>query len=83
MAAVQAAIDTPPWAGRNWDALSDLLRDLAWLDPGPRILLLDGCDLPATRASDAWCVLLDVCREAVDRWAATSTPLRIALRADR
>ena len=34
-----SALEFPAGSGRNWDALSDRLRDLAWLDapeaPGP------------------------------------------------
>lgn len=34
MLALEEALRLPDYFGRNWDALSDCLRDLSWLPPG-------------------------------------------------
>ena len=34
MRALEEALRFPEYFGRNWDALSDCLRDLSWLPPG-------------------------------------------------
>lgn len=37
--AVLLAVGAPRWAGRNWDALADVLGDLSWLPDGPLTLV--------------------------------------------
>ncbi|MGV7194980.1 barstar family protein [Xanthomonas sp. NCPPB 1325] len=64
-------LDFPASFGRNWDALSDALQDLAWL-PSPRgyALLIDGADALANAAPNDRDTLLDILDEAATRWAA-------------
>ncbi|MCC5085535.1 barstar family protein [Xanthomonas campestris] len=64
-------LDFPPGFGRNWDALSDALRDLSWLSaPRGYALLLDGADALATHAPADRDSLLDILDEAANAWAA-------------
>ncbi len=45
MTALTEALRLPDYFGRNWDALTDCLRDLSWLPPGRITLIHDS--LPA------------------------------------
>ena len=68
------ALDVPNGSGRNWDALSDQLRDLAWLPaPGYALLFDDAADL---RDADetSFNTLLDILQEAASEWAGRDIP---------
>ena len=71
---VAIALDTPTGSGRNWDALSDQLRDLGWLPaPGYALLFDDASDLrDADEAS--FDTLLDILQEAATEWAGRDIP---------
>jgi RNAse (barnase) inhibitor barstar len=74
LARMADALDIPDDRGRNWDALSDALRDLAWLPaPGHALLVADAHDLrEADEASfDTLLALLD---EASAEWATREIP---------
>ena len=72
---LNSALDAPAGAGRNWDALSDLLRDLGWLgDAAGHVLLLGDADDLRASAPEAYATLLDILQEAVDAWAESDTP---------
>lgn len=68
------ALDVPTGGGRNWDALSDQLRDLAWLPAtGYALLFDDAADLrDADEAS--FNTLLDILQEAATEWADREIP---------
>ena len=71
---LSAQLDFPPGFGRNWDALSDALRDLSWLPArGYALLLEDAADLQAA-APDNFATLLDILDEAAQRWAGDGVP---------
>jgi hypothetical protein len=62
----------PEYAGRNWDALQDVLGDLAWLGPADGFLLvLDGW--AAVDPADA-VVLESIVTRAGTEWLARGTP---------
>lgn len=68
------ALDNPTASGRNWDALSDQLRDLSWLPaPGYALLFDDAADL---READetSFNTLLDILQEAATEWAGRDIP---------
>lgn len=81
MDAFAGALGFPDWFGRNWDALDDALRDLSWWPAGAlgRAILIAGAPSPIGGADADHDVLLDVLATAVDRWAATDSPLVILL----
>lgn len=63
-------LDFPTDFGRNWDALSDALRDLSWLPTSQGYaLLLDGADALAEQAPADRDTLLDILDEAANSWA--------------
>jgi hypothetical protein len=69
------ALDTPRGRGGNWDALTDDLRDLAWLQAGGGVALLveDAADV---RDADAALVstMLSVLEDAASGWAGRDLP---------
>jgi len=67
-------LDFPAGWSRNWDALSDALRDLSWL-PGNGYALLfnDAEDLRQASGGD-FDTLLDVLSEASASWAEDNVP---------
>ncbi|MEO6154115.1 MAG: barstar family protein [Thermomonas sp.] len=72
---LSSALDSPAGSGRNWDALSDHLRDLAWL-PAPHgyaLLFDDASDL---RDADetSFDTLLEILQEAAIIWAQRDVP---------
>jgi len=64
-------LDFPASFGCNWDALSDALRDLAWL-PSPHgyALLIDGTQSLASAAPSDRDTLLDILDEVANAWSA-------------
>lgn len=72
----------PAWFGRNWDALSDSLRDLGWWAPGTRgrVIVVRGAGRTDTGTDADRATLADVLEEAVGSWAVTATPLVVLLR---
>ncbi|MGX9719930.1 barstar family protein [Stenotrophomonas acidaminiphila] len=67
-------LDFPAGRGRNWDALSDALRDLSWLPAnGYALLFGDAGDLRQGNRED-FDTLLDILAEASARWAEDNVP---------
>ena len=65
MRVLEEALRLPDYFGRNWDALSDCLRDLSWLPPGRIDLVHEALpDLPPEDLS----AYVDVLATAVGDW---------------
>lgn len=75
MLRLSMALDAPAGSGRNWDALSDMLRDLSWLPAadGYALLFDDARDL---RDGDeaSFDTLLEILEETVADWASRQVP---------
>ena len=71
---IAVALDFPMSSGRNWDALSDSLRDLEWLPGKGYVLLFEGAgDLHGIDESD-FDTLVSILDEAQAAWAARNIP---------
>ena len=71
---VATAMDFPTSFGRNWDALSDSLRDLSWMPGQGYALLFEGAgDMRAADEGD-FDTLLDILDDAVQDWAERELP---------
>ena len=76
-----AALDFPAYSGRNWDALQDNLRDLAWAPAEAGYLVLyDHAGEFATANPADFAVALDILRSTVASWRDTDTPMTVLLR---
>lgn len=75
MLRLATALDFPAGSGRNWDALSDRLRDLAWLPAtGGYVLLFDEAADLRDGEEASFDTLLDLLDESVRDWAARDVP---------
>lgn len=66
--------DFPDSTGRNWDALSDRLRDLDWLPAPGYVLLLDEARDLRRHDSSSFDTLLEVLDESAQAWMARDRP---------
>lgn len=79
---IATVLDLPAGFGRNWDALSDALRDLAWMPaPGYALMFESASPLRAERPQD-FDVLVDVLHEACQWWAQARVPFWVFLALD-
>ncbi|RKG53717.1 hypothetical protein D7X30_30105 [Corallococcus sp. AB011P] len=65
MQSLSEALRFPDYFGRNWDALSECLRDLSWLPPGRVVLVHDA--LPELPSKDLH-TYVEVLDAAVKDW---------------
>lgn len=63
-------LDFPSWFGRNWDGLSDLLRDLSWFNTRGFLVLLLNEDSLAKEDPEHLRKLARVLERAVSYWQA-------------
>ena len=71
---IAVALDFPMSSGRNWDALSDSLRDLEWLPGKGYVLLFEGAgDLHGIDESD-FDTLVSILDEANAEWKTRDVP---------
>lgn len=79
MMRIGSALDFPSGSGRNWDALTDRLRDLSWLEAEGYMLLIDAAgDLRDADESD-FDVLLEILEDVTGDWAQRGTPFWVFL----
>ncbi len=80
--AFAAGLLFPAWVGRNWDALSDALRDLSWWHSGERgrAIILTGAGRLEPGLEPEWRTLCDILQEAADEWRTTPDPLGVLVR---
>lgn len=71
---VSIALDTPTGSSRNWDALSDQLRDLSWLPASGYALLFDDASNLRDADEASFDTLLDILQETAVDWAAREIP---------
>ena len=71
---IATVLDFPQTSGRNWDALSDSLRDLSWLDAPGYVLLFEQAHELRDRSEADFDTLLDILDEASRSWAAEEVP---------
>lgn len=68
LARTAAQLDFPSWVGRNWDALGDALRDLAWLPATGYALVIEAAAPLRDAAGADFDVLLDILDETAGSW---------------
>ena len=71
---IGTALDFPSGLGRNWDGLSDSLRDLSWLPhAGIALLFENGGDLQQGQGEE-FDTLLEILEEAAQDWGERDVP---------
>ena len=71
---IAVAMDFPNTSSRNWDALSDSLRDLEWMRAPGYVLLFEGAgELHHVDEAD-FDTLVSILDEAQSAWAARQVP---------
>jgi hypothetical protein len=68
------ALQCPPYFGGNWDAFEECVNDLAWLPAQGYLLHVTRPEGLACGAPEVFGTLLDILREAAERWKAAGTP---------
>lgn len=58
--ALAAALRFPPWFGRNWDALADLLADLSWLPEAEPVLVWSDSAALAAADPEAYRIAVEI-----------------------
>lgn len=71
---IAVALDFPMSSGRNWDALSDSLRDLQWLPARGYVLLFEGAGDLHRIDESSFDTLVSILDEANTAWAAREVP---------
>lgn len=71
---MSVALDFPITSGRNWDALSDGLRDLQWLRGQGYVLLFEGAGDMHEIDEKSFDTLVSVLDEASTYWASQGVP---------
>ncbi|MEO5628141.1 MAG: barstar family protein [Thermomonas sp.] len=74
MLRMSSALETPAGSGRNWDALSDQLRDFSWLPAQGYALLFDDASDLRNGHEASFDTLLDILQEAAADWARRDIP---------
>lgn len=73
--AFAAALAFPDWFGDNWDALSDALADLGWLDEAAgRVIVLDRARALRESAQEVYDTLIGVLDDAAAGWREIAVP---------
>ena len=68
------ALDFPTSSGRNWDALSDNLRDLQWLPGTGHVLLFEAANELHDNDPSVFDTLVSILDEASGEWKARGFP---------
>ena len=79
ISAVADALSFPDWTSRNWDAFSDAMTDLSWLQQQRVALVLHDTAALGDAAPDAWRVGRDSLNEAVEWWTDRSRALLVVV----
>ena len=83
LARLAKALHCPPYFGMNWDALSDCMRDLSWLnDNGWVVILFNGQNF-AAKNQDEFNTAIDVLQTAAEYWRGQGKPFWVFIYGDK
>jgi RNAse (barnase) inhibitor barstar len=69
-----SALRFPEWFGKNWDALSDCLTDLSWLDGKGWVIIFENAKAFAERKPQLFENAVEVFQAASDYWRRAGKP---------
>jgi hypothetical protein len=79
---IATVMDVPAGMGRNWDGLSDALRDLSWLPAGGYALMFQSASMLRDLRPQEFDTLVDVLHETSQAWNAAQVPFWVFLALD-
>jgi RNAse (barnase) inhibitor barstar len=79
MSALSDALELPDYFGGNWDALDEVLRDLAWLEARGHVLLVTGADRLRERQPELVLGLTESWSFSSERWIGDEVPFHLVL----
>jgi len=74
LALLAKGMDFPAWFGGNWDALADVLTDLAWHEAPGYVLVLEKAKHFGAGHRDDFETAIDVMRFACEEWKEEGKP---------
>ena len=77
------SIRAPEWAGRNWDAMDEVMRDLSWARTDRYVFIVTGAGALASADPKSWRTALDILRGAVTEWDSRGVPMLVLVRGVR
>jgi RNAse (barnase) inhibitor barstar len=80
LAAAHDAFAFPGYAGRNWDAFEELIRDLGWMRAPGYVVIYDHVHHFAGRHPAQWQTALDIFQHAAAEWQTNRVPFFVLLR---
>jgi RNAse (barnase) inhibitor barstar len=73
------ALSAPSYFSKNWDALSDCLTDLSWLDAPGWVMVLRGTAGVEQAHPRDFATLLEVLEAAAEYWTSRKRTFRVAV----
>lgn len=68
LAVIARVMRFPEWFGGNWDALSDCLADLSWIEAEGYLVLLENCEGFVASAQSDFLVAADIFNTTAALW---------------
>ena len=79
MSALSGALEFPDYFGGNWDALDEVLRDLAWIGADGYVLTIAGAGGMWQRAPEISAFLVRAWTDAAAVWSEKGIPFHLVL----
>lgn len=76
---IARTLNFPDWFGKNWDALSDCLTDLSWLDGRGWVIIFENSKDLAARKPQVFHSAVEVFQSANDYWRQAGKPFWVLL----
>jgi hypothetical protein len=70
---VSAALQFPYYFGHNWDAFSECVNDLSWLNGASFLIVFDSAQHLLPESDDDFQILLRILTETHDEWRSVTT----------
>jgi RNAse (barnase) inhibitor barstar len=80
---VARALNFPEWFGKNWDALSDCLTDLSWLNGRGVVIIFENSKDLAARKPQVFHSAVEVFQAANDYWREAGKPFWVLFHGPR
>ncbi len=77
MAELARALELPDHFGSNWDALTDVLRDLGWLEAKGHVLIIGGAEALWRNRPELAGTLVSVWIAATEWWGEREVPFHL------